>query len=758
MEESSELTSPASIQIQRIFKRIPFNWLLVMVLLVVGTVIVAPFYFSRTAPGGNNQPVRVVPNTHDMAQHLAIMEQFDKVLRSGTLYPRWLPDVNNGYGLAWTNFYSPAFYYSTSVVNAALNNWLDSILVISVLSFLASGFAFYILARQFYGQVASATAALFYLILPYHTIDLYWRGALPELQGFILVPLITYFAYKAGSRGKLQDYAGLGLCQGIYYMTHFPVAYLMTYTIAFYGLIWAISKRDWRITFRIALGMFLALILSAIYWLPAVVESRYVQEHFTTIFPYHNSYITLLPAADRFGELINQCFAVQALALLIAIAILRFVAPRASQSISQATREFETSGQFQTRLWVIVGVATTFMVTSLSIYLSKLIPKIEAVSFAMRWMVITSFFTALVVCAAIDRLCKHRDFAIVTLWAGRIAVVLVIGLNLWITTRHIIREAVLHQPLQPPLIHYEPAFIPKGATNPRELPDTPDVLIESGSATYEILSWQPNRRELVVNAQAPVKVRLKTYNSYGWTARLDGQGVPISSDLNGIQLIEVPPGVHQLEVAFTTTPPRLIGAILFGLGLLTIIGLTVLSRRQPGQNQINAGEGIASPGVDVESPLNELSRIDAEKIHSQESVKPVASAITLNKVIIIIAIAATILLLFFLPRFFSTPENPTAPVTSEALTLGAETRLRIPRGDWVWVATTDQALNELMNALPANDTARIEMLVQSGQVLRVANHTKVRILEFDAAKTRIRILEGDHLTQEGWVPERWLGN
>jgi hypothetical protein len=742
MQQSSDLISPTSIQTRRIFERLPFNWLLAVGLLVVGSAIVAPFYFSQKAAVINSRSVRMVPNTHDMAQHLAIMEQFDKVLRSGTFYPRWLPDVNNGYGLAWTNFYSPAFYYSTSLVNAALNNWINSLFVISLFSFLASGWAFYILARQFYGRLASATAAVFYMILPYHTIDLYWRGALPELQGFILVPLITYFAYKAGSRGKLQDFAGLGLCQGLYYMTHFPVAYLMTYTIAFYGLIWALSKRDWRIAFRIALGMLLALVMSAIYWLPAVIESKYVQEHFTTIFPYHNSYITLLPASDRFGELINQSFAIQALALVVSIAILRLIVPNPNQLPGQEIPEGERAAQSQTRLWVAVAVTTTFMVTSLSIYISKLIPKIEAVSFAMRWMVITSFFTALVVSAAIDHLSKNEGFANRLVWVGRFAVVVVIALNLWTTTRHIIREGILHNSLRPPTVHYEPAFIPKGATNPRELPDTPDVIIEPEGAKFEIVRWEPSRRELVVNSEAPGSVRLKTYNYYGWSARLDGQSVALSSDPDGIQIVNVPAGIHELEVSFTNTPPRTIGGLLFGLGLLTIIGLALVPQLRRYQDRSRREASATETG------------------HSEQKIVAWGrQAIKANRVVLSLTLLATVALLFLLINYFGTKDTPqaTGATTSGGeLTPGSEARLQIPKQDWVMVATTDSALNELMNALPAKDEGKIEALVQSGQVLRVAAGTKIRILEFGSSKTRIRILEGNHLTKEGWVPDRWV--
>lgn len=88
--------------------------------LTAGLIIGTPFYRSHKEVTANGTLLRAV-NTHDMAQHLAVMEQFDMMLRTGVLYPRWLPDVNKGYGIAWTNFYPPGFYYVTAI---AILRWV----------------------------------------------------------------------------------------------------------------------------------------------------------------------------------------------------------------------------------------------------------------------------------------------------------------------------------------------------------------------------------------------------------------------------------------------------------------------------------------------------------------------------------------------------------------------------------------------------------------------------------------------------------
>jgi hypothetical protein len=74
----------------------------------------------------------------------------------------------------------------------------------------------------------------------------------------------------------------------------------------------------------------------------------------------------------------------------------------------------------------------------------------------------------------------------------------------------------------------------------------------------------------------------------------------------------------------------------------------------------------------------------------------------------------------------------------------------------VLAAADERGLDELMNALATRDNSAIESLVQSGQALRVTNDTRVRILEFGRGKARVRILQGEYLMAEVFVPERWI--
>jgi hypothetical protein len=86
---------------------------------------------------------------------------------------------------------------------------------------------------------------------------------------------------------------------------------------------------------------------------------------------------------------------------------------------------------------------------------------------------------------------------------------------------------------------------------------------------------------------------------------------------------------------------------------------------------------------------------------------------------------------------------------------GSEAMLYLPGRDSVMVAVDEKALDELVNAISARpDDA--QTLIQAGRVIAVPNKTRVRIIEASSAKLKVRILEGDNVMFEVWVPERWI--
>jgi 4-amino-4-deoxy-L-arabinose transferase-like glycosyltransferase len=552
--------------------------------LTISTAAVIPFYFSRVERVPGTDKVFRLIDTHDLWMHLYVVEQFDKVLRSGVIYPRWIPDINRGYGILNMIYYPPGFFYLSSAVHMVVDDWIHAMFVISAFSLAGSGLAVYFLARMFYSKPASIFAALLYMLIPCHMLDLYWRGALPQFVGYVFLPLIVYFAFRLGRQGRALYYAGLGLTLGLYVLTHLPVAFLLTYGLGFYGLIWAVKERNHRIAMRIAAGVSLGLLLGAIYWLPAAAEAKYAWENATTRYPYHNSYITLLPIIEgsayfTFWKLLNNVFVAHVVALA-APALVLFALPEQRTETIEGQRPLEDPGGQRwspDSMWLLMSITTVFMCTSLSIYLSKLLPEIQVAVPAWRWLAIASVFTALLVAACIDRLRDYSEMRSRKVWACCSLFLAGLGFVFWVSVHGTIIGALSNQTYYPKadavaeLI--EPNWTPKAASRPQDLPDTPPVVIKPEGGSSEIISWQPESRRIAVKVDVPSEVRLKTYNFPGWTAHVDGQPAPISSDIDGIQILKVQPGLHRIDVSFKNTPPRTLGAVLTASATLAIAAL-----------------------------------------------------------------------------------------------------------------------------------------------------------------------------------------
>ncbi len=547
---------------------------ILLAFLFVGAISILPYFFSRYEETGGGRQYKLI-KSHDIANHYFAMEQFEKTFRSGALYPRWYADANRGYGIATPHYYPPGFYYCSTIAHAVFNNWHTTLLILMTLAFAGSGVALYFLARDFFGRAPSVVAALFYMLLPYHQLELYWRGAFPEIIGFILIPLTLHFAYKSGVEGRWRDRAGLGLFYGLHLLTHFPVGLMFTYALAFYALVWAWKERDLKIAIRIGAGMCLGLMVSAIYWLPAALESKYAYENQTQIYPYHTAYISPLPTADPFFSIIEKTLKLNALLLIAAIIILRARAKKQYETggpVDSAKRQQELRQQW---LWLIMCGVALFMTTAFSYDISILLPKIEITVPPFRWLAISSVFTALLIAACADWLMKGDELARSRLWTHRGMIAAIVALNLFFCVKVVIGDALANPAFEPVEDYLEQGLTPIGSTAPDKLPDTPLVEVAPAGGSSEIVRWEPQSREIRIQADAPGKARLKTFNFPGWTARVNGQRAAISSDEDGAQLIDVPAGASSIEINFENTPPRTAGAALTIIGFLATLGLLI---------------------------------------------------------------------------------------------------------------------------------------------------------------------------------------
>lgn len=112
-------------------------------------------------------------------------------------------------------------------------------------------------------------------------------------------------------------------------------------------------------------------------------------------------------------------------------------------------------------------------------------------------------------------------------------------------------------------------------------------------------------------------------------------------------------------------------------------------------------------------------------------------------------------IIVFYTRPASKDASDSIGKTRAAQSVGNEVKLYIKGRDTIMVAADEKTLDQLITAISTRN-GELEALIQSGRVLTVPNGTRARIVEKGYGKTKVRIIEGERILSEGWVPELWV--
>ncbi|HSD98491.1 MAG TPA: 6-pyruvoyl-tetrahydropterin synthase-related protein [Patescibacteria group bacterium] len=213
---------------------------------------------------------------HDDEQ-IARLQQMYLVLSQGQIPPRWIPDLGFGYGYPLFNFYPPLVYYVGSFFHTIGFSFITSTKLVMGLGFFLSAGAMFLWVRKHYGIIAGFFAALLYTYAPYHSVDLYVRGALSEFFSWIWVPLIFWSLDLLFEKPEKKYMVLFGIFFAFLMLSHSLVmlqfgSFFLLYT----GVLFWRKIVFWRryIVFLLG-GILLGLGLSAYFWIPSLAEKQF---------------------------------------------------------------------------------------------------------------------------------------------------------------------------------------------------------------------------------------------------------------------------------------------------------------------------------------------------------------------------------------------------------------------------------------------------------------------------------------------------
>lgn len=241
-----------------------------------------------------------LPPTHDGEYHVVRFYEFDKTLRSGDWYPRWAPDLNNGYGVPLFNYVYPLPNYVAALFHFFGISFVDAFKLSMFFATIIGSAFFYLWAKNFWGTMGGVVSSVFYTFSPYHFVEIYIRGSVGEVWALAFFPAFLWAITR-----YIQDKQKIFLILSSVFLaliifSHNILA-LMFFPLAISYALFCIVITKGKKLFTIYYLLFtilLSLGLSSIFWLPAILESNLVQglEIFDVTRHFPDLYELLVPS------------------------------------------------------------------------------------------------------------------------------------------------------------------------------------------------------------------------------------------------------------------------------------------------------------------------------------------------------------------------------------------------------------------------------------------------------------------------------
>ena len=519
--------------------------------------------------------------------HLYRLIELDHLISEGVLFPRWAPDFVYGFGYPIFNFYAPLSYYLSLPLHWAGLSFASTATVFFAGCTVAAALGMCALARSLLGSSwhAGLVAAIAYAYAPTHLYDNLYRSAWATVLAYALAPFIFWALlrwYQSGRQRYLAalaaGIAALMLAHNVSALLVLPVASLAT--LAFYPLMESrASARSLRATIlrRIVpawLAILAGLGLSAFFWVPALLETQFVQTWRLTIppdFDFHTHFLSpaewlAWPAPAEVGrinpDLVNTLGPVHA--VLAAMGLLAIV------SLTRRDRRLLLPLTF----FAIVLLAALLMTLPLSAPVWEAIALLGSLQFPHRFLTLAAPAIAILVGAAIVALPLRLRAA-----AGLVAcTVMIISTIPFLYPRP--QPPIDPNPTLADMLAHEHTSGALGTTASGEYFPTAVQFIPRNSAFEEAIAIgaNPQRFEarslpaggrIVAQQAGPLSYDLQletpsvftaTFRHFyfpGWLGYVDGQPVPtLPSPGQGLSTFAVPAGTHQIALRFGSTFAR----------------------------------------------------------------------------------------------------------------------------------------------------------------------------------------------------------
>lgn len=542
-------------------------------------------------------------------QHIVRLFLFDKALKDGVLFPRWVDGLGFGFGYPLFNFYPPLIYIVAEAFHLIGFSLIWSIKMMIIVGFISAAVGMYLLVRRLYKWEAGIVASVLYTYFFYHAVTAYVRGAFAEFFTLSILPFLFLGFIEIYKKPTLHKSVLTGIAFALLMICHPLIAFpAVLFIAAFFAFLYKITEVDKRkrFIFNFGLAIVLGLGLSAFFWAPSMAERQftYVNEILTKeLASYEIHFVQMqqfwqsLWGYGGSGPGLTDGVTFQLGKVHIALAGIATVLVAGIFFMQKKKREKELFGMF----FVGMTLFSIFMAVDLSKFIWDTVSFLWYLQFPWRFLTFTAVFMSILggitfsyLFHFVDRL-ENKAIRSGALFIMLVTIVTTIFVyskyfrpqeyrnvtDADLTTKGEISWRISRTSFE---------FVPKGvetaqselgttilAITPSDIPQTTYSFIK-GKALIEEEELKSSYKSYVARVGQPVTFQLNTFNFPGWQATIQRantdkiEELPIM-DNNPFKLItvELPPGEYILSFEFTDTPIRFIANIVTLITILIVV-------------------------------------------------------------------------------------------------------------------------------------------------------------------------------------------
>lgn len=530
-------------------------------LIIISTLPLIPSFYL-------GEPVMF--QSHDHIFHLLRFWHIEKAFYQGIIMPDWINGLTYGFGspIFLFSWYLP-YYFGLPL------RWLglslaDTIKLLYLLSFIASGLAMYLLAKKITSKTAALISIPFYLLSPFRLNLIFTRGGFGAAWSQVLYPLIIFFTI---SKHRLS-FVILTLLLSAQALTH-NLSFILTIGVF---LLWTIFvEKDPKVRKKNTAALMFSLLITAFFWLPAFFETKYIHYSEMPKNLYQNqfpSFRALLSSPWQYGppqpekQHLSMSFQIGKIHwLVIALTPLVIFLKKKLKKIQKRIVFF----------LILLFWGTIVFQLKISKPIWDYLDILKLFIFPWRIQAISVFSVALI-----------ASFLVYVLPHKKILILIFLILLLLANRNHFqaSRGEYASDEYIKNLGHSGDSwgeFLPiwadlkeYGSFRKGSSPQ-PEGIVQL-SESVKVVKQQMKGTKIMMDLQTDKESRVKVNHYYfpGWKGYLDGREIEINSKLEenkGKQNFLVPPGKHEILLKFNKTPFRKIAT---SISLTSVVGFLVL--------------------------------------------------------------------------------------------------------------------------------------------------------------------------------------